>query len=174
MKKFVIVCYPRTGSYRLVDLLNQYDDVICCGEIFKPNAFEIRSDVRERMSFQPADLKERDKMAQKYIDSFYSALEAKGAKAGGFKIFPSHSDAAIRYCLKSKDISVVFLGRNPVQQHVSFKKAQDSNLWVDNGQSVSKTDGNPIKFENDQFVNRLHNLYGFYMRVKMACAVYDK
>lgn len=174
MKKFVIVCYPRTGSYRLVDILNQHNDVICCGEIFKPNVLEIRDDVREHLDFHPSDHKERNENAQKYIDSFYNALEAMGAKAGGFKIFPSHSDAAIKYCLKSKDISVIFLGRNPVQQHVSFKKAQDSNLWVDDGQSAITKESSSINFENDQFVNRLHKLYEFYIRVMVSCSVYDK
>ncbi|MDL4861705.1 hypothetical protein NPJ88_005120 [Halomonas elongata] len=174
MNKFVIACLARTGSYRLTDILNQQEGVVCHGEIFKNNKIEVEDKYLEEISLKRSDVKKRDSDPASFIDKLFGAVKSESNIASGFKIFPGHNKDALDYCLAEKDFSVIFLCRNPFQQYVSLKVARNTGVWVKKNRQNEKKEISPIVFSEGEFVNRMNAIFSYYNKVRLLSKVSGK
>lgn len=133
MKNFVILGFARTGSYRLAELLDFQDNLICHGEIFKKNAIEAR--INSELYNKKVSLSYRDEQPINFLKDMYSM---EGTNYSGFKIFPNHNSKVYDHVLKDTTISKVFLCRNPIQSYISQLSALQSKQWVLKDESKRK------------------------------------
>ncbi|OBX36642.1 hypothetical protein A8U91_00985 [Halomonas elongata] len=77
MNKFIIACLPRTGSYRLVDILNQQEGVVCHGEVFKKTGIELNDEYLKEVSLTEEDIKRRDADPASFMGELFGAAEKK-------------------------------------------------------------------------------------------------
>lgn len=174
MNNFVIACLARTGSYRLTDILNQQEGVVCHGEVFKKNRIEVEDKYLEKISIKRSDVQKRDAKPVSFIDNLFDAVKEEGNSASGFKIFPGHNKEALDYCLTGKSFSVIFLCRNPFQQYVSLKVAKDTGLWVKREGEKKEKEIHPISFDRHEFVNRMNAIFTYYNKVRLLSNVSGK
>src|SRR5215475_140758 len=86
---FVIVTLPRSGSYNLVSLLNSAPDIICHGEVFKPNVVELADGPLGKLDMKAEDIAARDARPMAFLNRL-RGLNAR--KIVGFKMFPEHAN----------------------------------------------------------------------------------
>ena len=151
-RRFAIFCRARTGSYLLVDILNQFDDINCYGEIFKPGKVELPPWTAAKLA---TSIEDRDKYPITFVNALYGLTPRK---ITGMKVFSSHNEVALHYLAETKGIKKVLLTRRPVDSYISLKKAQLTHEWVkrtknaDAQSSAAKPDKDvKIQFDRVQF-----------------------
>lgn len=122
--RFVILCQNRTGSYLLVDLLNQFSDVICHGEVFKPSAIELAGWLKNAVGM---NVKEREKYPITYLNRIFKATPKKIA---GIKMFWSHNAIAKQYVLENRHIAKIVLTRDHLGTYISNQRARLTGEWT--------------------------------------------
>ncbi|WP_250163499.1 hypothetical protein [Psychrobacter sp. WY6] len=163
MKNFIVFCFARTGSYRLIDVLNHQDDVIAYGEIFKPNSFEVSQDILEQINYEKSNFLKRDKAP---IHFYKKLARLHEDKKFGFKIFPNHNDRVLKYLAKHEDIIKIFLVRNPVQTYISEKVARASDQWVVKEGFKRRNSEVTVKFDVESFSQHLRYRIAWYSYIK--------
>lgn len=146
--KFVILCQARTGSNLLADLLNQFDDIRCLGEIFKRRSVGLPGDLRCRMGMT---WRERDLYPLTYMNRLFGLLDEPIV---GFRMFPRHNRFMLSYVSEAVEIKKVVLQRNPVDSFISFKHAISTNQWRKRRSDRSdrkENTGETIKFDESEF-----------------------
>jgi LPS sulfotransferase NodH len=124
-KTFVILTLPRTGSYLLVDLLNQVPGLRCHGELFKARRLELDRDLRQHVKWT---LSQRDERPIRYMRLI---LALGDYEASGFKLFPQHNRRVWRYVTSATHIHKVVLLRHPLSRYISIMRAGTSGRWVE-------------------------------------------
>lgn len=143
-KPFVILCYPRTGSYLLVDLLSQFSEIACYGEVFKGKYVELPAEVKDKVGY---DVEQRNQDPFGYIRKI---VGVESHKHTGFKIFPGHNEEAYNWCATSPEINRIALCRAPFEVYVSLKRAKTQGKWTDRkGKSRAKT--KKLVFDSEVF-----------------------
>ncbi len=94
-RNFVILAYARSGSYLLVDLLNQIQGVRCHGEIFKKARIELDEDMLKKI---PLNLKQRNEQELEYLSR---VIELSDAGTVGFKLLASQNTAIENHVIHS-------------------------------------------------------------------------
>jgi LPS sulfotransferase NodH len=136
--KFIILCYPRTGSTLLITALGAHPEITQGMHIFSP----------EQEGDDPWVHWRRAALATLYGPR-ESYLDARGKLDGDrfdlsllsrefFKVFDGtkimyddldrHS-TVWSHLLSLPDLRVIVLGRNPVEAAVSFRIAMETNVW---------------------------------------------
>jgi len=154
--KCIILGRSRTGSNFLSNLLNAHPQIMIYGEIFKS---------RERVGWNlfPASLpreRELDLIRNHPLDFLDKRLfraYQKRLKAVGFKMFYYHAEEpewkpVWQHLLSNKDIAVIHIKRaNILKTHLSFKKAQMTDHWLQGGRmSVKEGQAIALDFEECQ------------------------
>jgi LPS sulfotransferase NodH len=152
--RFAIMCRARTGSYLLVDLLNQFSDIVCHGEVFKQTHMEMNNFALQRLSYTVA---ERDAYPITFIGSIFSLTPNR---ITGFKVFESHNAVARQYILENSNIRKIILTRNPLDSYISLLRAKQTGEWVKKKiPSDSSRQQNPavkLRFELNDFTQHVH------------------
>lgn len=121
---FVILTQPRSGSYLLVDLLNQFPGVLCHGEMFKPHRLKVAKDVSQQINWTIEDRDGRPIYCMREI------LAIGDDTATGFKLFPDHNRRLWRNVMSSEDIHKIVLLRHPISRYLSRLRAETTGSWV--------------------------------------------
>ena len=165
--RFVIMCQPRTGSYLLVDLLNQFSDIVCHGEIFKPPRLEMLQWAKKRIPFTA---EERDKYPITFVRS---VLDLTPNRVAGFKMFATHNAFARQFILEDPGIRKVILSRSPLESYISYKRANLTGEWVGRKRNSlvaeAKGAGPKVRFERAEFmhhVKRAETLHSEYAEIE--------
>ena len=124
MNAFVIHTHPRSGSYLLVDLLNQIQEVDCLGEIFKHRFIELPERLRSQLDMKAW---QRDADPLSYIGR---CMELSTARALGFKLFATHNAVVRDYTLSSPFFRKVILRRNHFDTFISLQRATACGEWI--------------------------------------------
>lgn len=132
-KPFVILCYPRTGSYLLVDLLNQFPEIECHGEIFKNKHVELPQAVKDSVGY---DVEMRNQDPAGYLKKI---VECSAGQHTGFKIFGTHLKEVYEWCTNSPEINRVALWRSPFEVYVSLKRATTTGSWTNRNGRADKS-----------------------------------
>ena len=163
-KRFVILCYPRTGSYHLVDKLNQQHGVTCHGELFKPNWVEIDKKYLPLINYKQADVAKRDKDPIRFYNEVCAHSEGEWV---GFKMFSGHNQSMMTHLLDSKDILKVFLTRNPIQSHISLLFAKKTGKWTKTNEASDGTEKITVAVEEINLINHYLWKKNFYEKIKI-------
>ncbi|MDA5564148.1 sulfotransferase domain-containing protein [Cobetia sp. MMG027] len=166
MKNFVILGFARTGSYRLAELLDFQDNLVCHGEIFKKNAIEAR--INSGLYNKKHSLSFRDEQPINFLKDMY---RLEGKSYAGFKIFPNHNSRVYDYVLKDSNINKIFLCRNPVQSYISQLSALQSKQWVLKDESKRKNTKN-LDFNISGFAKHFSVRATTYLRVCIEASKY--
>ena len=159
--KFVIFCYPRTGSYLLTDLLGKQDSVSCYGEIFKQGYIELEKSLLRKINMKQTDVKKREENPLLFLEQVVSISQEKNV---GFKMFPRHNKLVLSNLLADKNTKKIFLGRNPLQSYFSLELANKTNEWTRTKAYLTRKQVN-ITFDLVQFFEYLDEQKSFYERV---------
>lgn len=125
--KFVIYCAPRTGSYHLMSLLDSAPDIICHGELFKPQRIELRPTHKERFAAMPPC--RRDAKPMPFLCQV-RALDPD--RHFGFKLFRQHLGRVkpLRRLLRGGGWKTIALYRDPVEVYASLLRAKETQRWT--------------------------------------------
>lgn len=143
-QRFVIVCWPRSGSYLMVELMNQLPHVLCHGEVFKPARAEVFEPLANDPSFATA---ERDADPVGFVER---VLSATPDRVTGFKLFWTHDRSAVRHVLAETGTRLLFLIRNPVDMYVSLLNARATGKWILRRDSA-RVKAKPLHFDIAEF-----------------------
>ncbi len=153
--KFVIFCTARTGSYLLVDYLNQQKGIVCHGELYKPAKIELDDKYRSQLKIN--DKLKRDSMPLKFLNEIYRITPSDYT---GFKIFPAHNKKVRDYLSSDISIKKVLLRRNEVEVYLSLLMARKTKMWIN--KDVDKQPNPKLIFHPSVFDNHYNHLRCFY------------
>ena len=122
-KYFAIFAAMRTGSNLLERNLNQFNGIVCHGELFNP-AFVGKS---EQTEFMGIDLVEREADPDKLIARI---IEKSGDMLPGFRIFQGHDHRVFKTALADPDCAKIILRRRPIDSFVSLEIAKATDQWI--------------------------------------------
>jgi LPS sulfotransferase NodH len=150
-KPFVVLAYPRTGSYLLVSLLQQFQGLRCYGEIFKRKALELPS---EDIKAIGANLASRNAEPFVFLKQLFQLYPDQHC---GFKFFPNHHADVLTWVTWSNQINRVVILRNPFEMYVSFSRVSATGIWVDK-HNKAKHRQPRIKFQAESFDKMMRNI----------------
>lgn len=145
---FVIITLARSGSYLLVEQLDQAPGCSCLGEIFKPQTIELKPALRSAMQAKGWTVPMRDRRPRAYIDTI---RQLQPETTSGFKIFLSHSKAALKYVLNDHNCLKIFLVRNPLSRYISQLRAEATGRWIEKRPAVEGSAETQVVFDGDRF-----------------------
>ncbi|MFK5922830.1 MAG: beta-1,6-N-acetylglucosaminyltransferase [Verrucomicrobiota bacterium] len=158
-RSFVILAYARSGSYLLVDLLNQIQGVRCHGEIFKKARIELDEDILEKL---PLDLKQRNEQELEYLSR---VIELSGEGTVGFKLLASQNTTVENHVIHSDKIAKIILRRNTFDMYISLQRAKVTGVWIDKGHRQYPEDPT-FRFDVGTFDRELQWHYDYYSRLE--------
>lgn len=164
-KKFVILCFPRTGSYHLCDIINQQKNVSCYTELFKPDWVELNERLSIQTGYNNNDTRKRDSDPFRF---YQKVCEASDGDHVGFKIFPSHNPRMLTYLLHRRQIKKVFLSRNPIQSFISLLMANKTGKWTKRKNTPAITKKTKVEAPIKQLINHVLHQKIFYERLRMV------
>lgn len=150
--RFIVLCWPRSGSYLLTDLLDQQPGVITHAEIFKPDRVELRPPYLRALGLGPEDLAQRDADPSGFVDGL---VRATPAGTVGFKLFPAHNPELMERLMADARWRVVLLLRNPIQSYVSLLSARQTGKWTQRRDRASPG-VEPVVFDPEGFLEHFH------------------
>ena len=122
---FVILCYPRTGSTLLVEMLDSHPDILCHAEIFNPKSTYLS----RKPHLNIGTKEERDRDPWTFLKNMYA--EVDGASIVGFKIMPNHNNRIMLSLLLSRRVKKIVVTRdNWLQTYVSNLIAFQTNEFI--------------------------------------------
>lgn len=120
---FIILGSMRSGSILLEKFLNQYDGLVCYGELFH-KAFIGVEGCQKQFGI---DLETRDAAPQQLLE----AIRANHPdKITGFRFFQDHDTQVMEAALKDRFCAKIVLTRDPVASFVSLKIAMKTQQWL--------------------------------------------
>lgn len=126
---FVVLTYPRCGSYYFVDLLNNFKGVLCHGEVLKQTRVELpkwhlkQLEVEDFCSQEAIDARDKDTLG------FLARLGALNPyKSVGIKAFSTHHN--VMKAIKRPDAKLIVLYREPLEIYASLLRARGSGQWT--------------------------------------------
>jgi len=162
--RFVIFCFPRTGSYLLTDILNKQEGVTCHEEIFKKMRVELHESYLDQLGLSKDDIEKRDTDPLKYLEDVYTISPGP---ITGFKIFPQHNKQILTKLLYDTDVRKIFLARNPVQSYISNLVARASGAWTKTHASKKEPDIQ-VEFTAEGIIQRISEQRRFFEHVLSA------
>ena len=120
---FVVFGSMRSGSNLLEKYLNQYEGLVCHGELFE-TAFVGKLGMQEYLG---VTRKMRDKNPEVLLDAI---RKADPDKTVGFRFFQTHNPQIMVDVLDDPRCAKIILTRDPVESFVSLEIARKTNQWL--------------------------------------------
>ncbi|TKW67796.1 MAG: hypothetical protein DI616_05660 [Paracoccus denitrificans] len=148
--RFLIVTMPRSGSYHLASLLGSAPDVICLGELYKPNAIELPQQLRQQVGLARHDTAIRDADPAGYLALLMAHCEKP---VFGFKEFLDriHATGMGKYTLRSRHWQKIFLVRNPIRKYASLQRAIETGAYTKMQPGAAPEDNAVVRFDPQLF-----------------------
>lgn len=127
--EFFVVSMARSGTNLLRQLINQNDEYVCLGEIFRSKGDSVREIMEMTGLTEVEVLKKADKEKAELWRCITESAKRRPVHVGA-KIFYYHagSDDRLWECVKSGKIIHLIRG-NPLEVYTSRKLASLSNVW---------------------------------------------
>lgn len=162
--KFIIYCTPRSGSYLLVDLINNIPSVKCYGELFKPHGYDLGPGFLKSHNLNYSCAK-RDKQPFKFLEDLYNVTQEKKI---GFKIFPSHHKWVFNNYLKNVKVKKIILYRPVIDVYISLQNAKHSNVWITKNNSSDNRKTFTLDLDHFERYNHRHTKYYTHLKDKLS------
>jgi hypothetical protein len=124
-RKFVLLASMRTGSNLLNSYLNQYQGVVCYGEVFNPAFVGLEKQYLDKFGFARTDVARRDADPQ----GFLNLISGVEADAVGLHMFPGHDGTILETLLQDRSVRKLCLRRSIVHSFVSLQSARKTDVW---------------------------------------------
>ncbi len=130
MTRFVIMCFGRTGSNWLCQLLNSHPSILCHGELFNPARFGWTGGELANAALAGAWTEaRRDEDPVAFVESVFA--DHRGHESVGFKLLNWHQPRLQQHLVREPRIRKVILRReNRVEAFVSRTRAQLTGWYV--------------------------------------------
>jgi len=157
---FTILGSMRSGSNLLEQSLNQFDDIICHGELFNP-AFIGGPKNKTTFGFS---LAEREKTPLALIDAM---VVDSGANIPGFRLFDGHDERVIQKTLADPKCAKIILQRTPLESYISLKIARKTDQWL--LRDAPQRKAAQIYFDADEFTKyqNAHRIFHDNIRINL-------
>jgi LPS sulfotransferase NodH len=168
-KGLVIYGTMHTGSNYLVSLLNQFEGIVCHGEVFNPAFVGLREDYHQKLGIMRSDTAVRDAALPRFYDRI---LESSPGDLVGIKLFPGHKEFAITKTLADPEILKIVLKRDSLASFVSLCQAEASGVWQiatpEPGEiKLQRLKSNrKIHFHPQRYLEYRRQLAAFYSRIE--------
>jgi len=139
---FVLLADMRTGSNLFEDVISQFDDFVCLGELFNPKFVG----GPKRPSIPELTVEERDADPVAIIER---AIEMHAGQLMGFRHFSNHDPLITKHCLNDPSCAKIILTRNPMDSFVSLQIAEQTSQWQLRNLHVRKDA--KVTFDIDKF-----------------------
>jgi len=169
-KGLVIYGAMRTGSNYLLSLLNQFEGVVCHGEVFNPGFVGLREDHHQKLGIMRSDTAVRDDDLPRFYDSLF---EATPNDLVGIKLFQGHREFAITNTLADPEILKIVLKRDSLASFISLCQAEETGVWQivtpENSEiETQRSKSNKkVHFDPKRYLEYRRRLGVFYSRVEM-------
>jgi hypothetical protein len=164
VQRFVILCWARTGSYYLTNLLDQHPLITCHEEVFKSHRMELRKSFLHclglGLGLGKDDVSIRDSDPLGFLDRLEACSETPLV---GFKLFPSHNNELLEHVLLDHETRKVLLMRNPLQIYVSLLNARKSGQWTLK-RKYGRQPRVRLHFDREEFFREALSCISFYER----------
>jgi len=119
---YVLLADMRTGSNLFEDVISQFDDFVCLGELFNPKF--VGGPKAPSMPDLTVEARDADPVAiiEQAIDKYPDQLM-------GFRHFSNHDPLITKHCLNDPTCAKIVLTRNPMDSFVSLQIAQQTSQW---------------------------------------------
>jgi hypothetical protein len=150
--RFVILASMRTGSNALNAHLNQFDGMVCHGEVFNDTFVGLRDDHFARLGLKRSEMAKRDAAPEAFLATLFADRDAK---AVGLHMFPGHNAAILDRLLRDPGVKKIGLRRSLFQSYSSLLIVRKTNVWRvvnDDHSRHSTSNGGPmIRFVPSEF-----------------------
>lgn len=149
-RRFVLFGAARSGTTLVVSTLNLHPEIVCHGEIFHETAPQ-----RHLVAgLSEADFSTIDRFSDRYLEMAFSAGEAEGAAAVGFKMWRQQAPERASQLLADESVDKIIMERtNLLALYSSVMLARKTRVWnVAAGEAPPKRmAGARIAFDRDEF-----------------------
>ena len=120
---FIMLGAMRSGSNLLEKFLNQYDGLVCHGELFHKSFIGVQG----CQNYLGIDIETRIEDPDWLLD----AVRAQNPnKITGFRFFQDHDTSVMDAALKDRFCAKIILTRDPVESFVSLQIALETQQWL--------------------------------------------
>ena len=163
--RFIMLGAMRSGSNLLEKFLNQYDGLVCHGELFHKSFIGVQG----CQKFLGIETEARNENPQRLLD----AVRAKDpTKITGFRFFQDHDERVLEAALKDRFCAKIILTRDPVESFVSLQIALETQQWLVS--DIAHRKEAQIHFDLDEYATYLKDRTAFYERISSSLALTEQ
>lgn len=163
--RFIILGAMRSGSNLLEKFLNQYDGLVCHGELFQKSFIGVQG----QQAFLGIDRDSRDENPQRLLDAVQSR---DPDKITGFRFFQGHDARVLAAALKDPHCAKIILTRDPIESFVSLQIALATKQWLVSDIAHRRTV--QIRFDLEAYAQYLKERTAYYDEISAALATLDQ
>ncbi len=153
---FVMFGAMRSGSNLLEKYLNQYEGLVCHGELFQKSFIGTQGCKR----FLGIDIEARKQDPYRLLAAVRAA---DPDKITGFRLFQAHDPRIIEATLKDRHCAKIILTRDPVASYVSLQIALKTRQWLVS--DIAHRKAARIRFDLEDYASYLEERSAFYRMI---------
>jgi len=162
---FVMLGAMRSGSNLLEKFLNQYDGLVCHGELFHKSFIGVQG----CQNYLGVSTEARNEDPQRLLD----AVRANNPrKITGYRFFQDHHTPVMEAALKDRFCAKIILTRDPVESFVSLQIALETQQWLVS--DIAHRREMQIHFDLGAYATYLKDRTAYYDRVYHALATSEQ
>ncbi len=162
---FIMLGSMRSGSILLEKFLNQYDGLVCHGELFHKSFIGVQG----CQKYLGIDIETRNEDPDLILD----AVRANNPKKiTGFRFFQDHDTQVMEAALKDRFCAKIILTRDPVASFVSLKIAMETQQWLVS--DIAHRKEVQIHFDLEEYAAYLDYRTAYYDRISALLATSEQ
>ncbi len=162
---FIMLGAMRSGSNLLEKFLNQYEGLVCHGELFHKSFIGVQG----CQSFLGIKTEARNGDPQRLLD----AVRANDpSKITGFRFFQDHDERVLEAALKDRYCAKIVLTRDPIESFVSLQIALETQQWLVS--DIAHRKEVQIHFDLDDYATYQKDRMAFYARISKSLALSEQ
>ncbi len=162
---FIMLGSMRSGSNLLEKFLNQYDGLICHGELFHKSFIG----VQDCQKYLGIDMETRNKDPLRLLEAV-SANSPR--KITGYRFFQDHDTQVMEAALKDRFCAKIILTRDPVASFVSLQIAMKTQQWLVS--DIAHRKDVQIHFDLEEYATYLTYRTNYYNRIASSLATSEQ
>lgn len=153
---FIMLGAMRSGSNLLEKFLNQYDGLVCHGELFHKSFIGVQG----CQNYLGVSTEARNEDPQRLLE----AVRANNPrKITGFRFFQDHHTPVMEAALKDRFCAKIILTRDPVESFVSLQIALETQQWLVS--DIAHRKEIQIHFDLEAYATYIKDRAAYYDRI---------
>jgi len=162
---FIMLGAMRSGSNLLEKFLNQYEGLVCHGELFHKSFIGVQG----CQNFLGIETEARNEDPQRLLDAVRANTPNK---ITGYRFFQDHDEKVMEAALKDRYCAKIILTRDPVESFVSLQIALETQQWLVS--DIAHRKDVQIHFDLDDYATYLKDRTAFYNRISCSLAISEQ